>query len=208
MNAPGTDRRRTPRGRGRHATLTPLGAHVEPALTAVTSASVVALTDTGLLVLADLPRGLDLPGGHLQTHERTAEAAVRREAWEEARIRLGALRVVEVIQSDLYGADDLTYMLVYAGRVTHLAPWDAPVPSTGPAGSTGGEDGAEDGDGNGDGDRVVGDAGRTDLAGAAEVESAGRVLLNPADFLARYRGGRPELMGHLVAAGLAALAGT
>ncbi|WP_347177049.1 NUDIX domain-containing protein [Parafrankia sp. EAN1pec] len=157
------DRRSTAGRPKAGVTFTFLGSAVDPPFAAVTSASVVAVTPEGGLVLADLARGLDLPGGHVRADETSVEQTVRREAWEEARIRLGALVPVEVIQSDLFGPDDLTYMVVRAAMVTELAPWE-----------------------------------RTH-------ESAGRVVLPPAEFLARRPGRRPELLRHLVTAGLAAL---
>jgi len=159
------DRRPTLRGRpGRGPTrLTCVGPAARPAFDAVTSASVVAVTDDGRLLLADLARGLDLPGGHVKWRDASCEQTARRETWEEVRAELGDLTLAEVIESDYFGEDDLTYMVVYAARVRQLAPWT---------------------DGH---------------------ESAGRVLLPPAEFLDRYQGRRPALMRHLVAAALAAL---
>ncbi|MBX6388542.1 MAG: NUDIX domain-containing protein [Frankia sp.] len=157
-----TQRRRQPAGPVR---LTCLGAAAVPPFEAVTSASVVAVTEDGRLVLARLDRGLDLPGGHVQWRDRSAEAAARRETWEEVRAELAALRMVEVIESDYFGPDDLTYMVVFAARVRRLHPW------------------------------------------AGGHESAGRVLLPPAEFLGQYRGGHPWLMRHLVTTGIAALGG-
>ncbi|MBL7497412.1 NUDIX domain-containing protein [Frankia sp. CNm7] len=159
------DRRRTTRGRRGEARFTCLGADAAPPFEAVTSASVVAVADDGRLVLADLARGLDLPGGHVQRGDASAEETVRRETWEEVRAELAEPRLVEVIESDYFGPDDLTYMVIYVARVRRLAPWT---------------------DGH---------------------ESAGRVILPPDDFLARYRGRRPELMRHLVTSALATLAG-
>ncbi|ACY98950.1 hypothetical protein Tcur_3412 [Thermomonospora curvata DSM 43183] len=68
------------------------------------------------MVVADLERGLDLPGGHTRLHERSGEETARREAWEETRI-IDDLVSIEVIESDYLGADDLTYMVIYAARV-------------------------------------------------------------------------------------------
>ncbi|MDT3438369.1 NUDIX domain-containing protein [Pseudofrankia sp. BMG5.37] len=159
------DRRPTVRSRpGRGPTrLTCLGREARPAFEAVTSASVVAVDDDGRLVLAELARGLDLPGGHVQWRDTSPEETARREALEEIRAELGELTLVEVIESDYFGPDDLTYMIIYVARVHRLLPW------------TGGH------------------------------ESAGRVLLPPAGFLAGYRGTRPGLMRHLVTSALAAL---
>ncbi|WP_084132530.1 NUDIX hydrolase [Parafrankia colletiae] len=128
---PGGDRRSTSRGRAGAVTLRCRGAGVEPPFAAVTSASVVTVTAAGLLLLADLPRGLDIPGGHVQRGERTAEQTARREVWEEVRARLGPLTLVEVIESDYFGGDDLTYMVIYVGRVVRLAPWEGGYESAG-----------------------------------------------------------------------------
>ncbi|WP_018640032.1 NUDIX domain-containing protein [Parafrankia elaeagni] len=130
---PGGDRRSTARARvgGGVVTLRCRGAGVEPPFAAVTSASVVTLTAAGLLLLADLPRGVDIPGGHVQFGERTAEQTARREVWEEVRARLGPLTLVEVIESDYFGGDDLTYMMIFVGRVVRLAPWEGGFESAG-----------------------------------------------------------------------------
>jgi 8-oxo-dGTP diphosphatase len=168
MTSPGPaadeDRRPTRRRPGAGPTaLTCLGPAARPAFDAVTSASVVVVADDGRLLLADLARGLDLPGGHVQWRDTCAEDAARRETLEEVSAELGDLTVAEVIESDYFGADDPTYMVIFAARVRRLLPW------------------------------------------AGGHESAGRVLLSPADFLDAYRGTRPELMRHLVAAALAVL---
>jgi 8-oxo-dGTP diphosphatase len=117
------DRRRAAMERGAPVTLTPLGGSFSPPWERVTSVSVVAFTSDGAMVVADLDRGLDLPGGHTAVHERSAEETARREVWEETRVEVEDLMPVEVIESDYFGADDLTYMVTYAARVRHLAPW-------------------------------------------------------------------------------------
>lgn len=144
-------------------TLRCLGPSPDPPFERVTSASVVAVADDGRLVVAELTRGLDIPGGHVQRGESSIDETVRREAWEEVRARLGVLHPVEVIESDYFGADDWTYMVIRTARVTELGPWET------------------------------------------THESAGRMLIEPEDFLRRYRGGDPALMRHLVTTALAAL---
>jgi 8-oxo-dGTP diphosphatase len=164
MTGPPDQDRRPTRGRpGGQTRLTCLGPRDLPAVDAVTSAAVVAVTDEGTLLLADLARGLDLPGGHAQRRDASPEHTVRRETWEEVRAELADLILVEVVESDYFGPDDLTYMLIYTARVLRLHPW------------TGGH------------------------------ESAGRVTLPPADFLARYQGSQPDLMRHFVTAALRVL---
>ncbi len=125
------DRRSVHRAREEPVTLTCRGPSFEPPFGAVTSAAVVAVTGEDLLVVADLDRGLDIPGGHVQRQEGSVEETVRREAWEEVRVRLGELKSVEVVQSDYFGAHDLTYMVICAARVTQFAHWEAGHESAG-----------------------------------------------------------------------------
>ncbi|MQS07456.1 NUDIX domain-containing protein [Streptomyces sp. IF17] len=103
--------------------LTPMGASYVPPWEKVTSVSVIAFTVEGAMVVADLDRGPDLPGGHTQRHERCGEETARREAWEETRVVMDDLVPIEVIESDYFGPDDLTYMIVYGGLCRRLAPW-------------------------------------------------------------------------------------
>ncbi len=163
----GRDRRRTTPPVGRRVTFTPLDPGVLPSAEQVTSVAVVPFAASGELVAVLLDRGVDLPGGHVREDEDSLEETARREAWEEARVELGPLVPAQVIRSDLYGdaPEDLTYMVVYAARVTRLAPF------------------------------------------AREHESHGRVLLDPEEFLSRYRAGDPALMRRLVEAAWAALGG-
>ncbi|MCK9893326.1 NUDIX hydrolase [Frankia sp. AgB32] len=121
-NAENADRRPVRKGSG-SGRLTCLGPVPDPPIDRVTSAAAVVITDYGRLVLAELDRGPDIPGGHVRRDENSVDETVRREAWEEIRARLGELRPVEVIESDHFGPDDLTYMVIRAARVTELAPW-------------------------------------------------------------------------------------
>ncbi len=129
-SARSADRRPVRRGTG-GGRLRCLGPVPDPPIDRVTSAAAVAITDDGRLVLAELDRGPDIPGGHVRRDETLADDTVRREAWEEIRARLGELRPVEVIESDHFGPDDLTYMVIRAARVTELAPWVATHESAG-----------------------------------------------------------------------------
>src|SRR6185369_16695895 len=142
-----------------------MGAAYEPEFAAVTSAAAVAVTQDDRLVIALLDRGPDIPGGHVERDETSAEDTVRRETWEEVRVRLGPLTKIEVIQTTYNGPDDPTYMVIYAARVAELAPWEG------------------------------------------GFESAGRSLMEPADFLAHYRGDIPAIMRTVVTSALAAVAG-
>lgn len=122
-SAASQDRRPTAMEVGAPVTLTPLGGSFTPPWNRVTSVSVIAFTSSGAMVVADLERGLDLPGGHTQLHERSAEETARREVWEETHVIVEDLVPIEVIESDYFGTDDLTYMVIYAAHVRHLAPW-------------------------------------------------------------------------------------
>jgi 8-oxo-dGTP diphosphatase len=164
MAESGMDRRRVGGDIGRPVGLRCLGQDVEPTAERVTSAAVVAFTADGDLVAADLERGPDLPEGHVQRDDASLDAAVRRETWEEVRAHLGALRRIEVIESDYFGPDDLTYMVIFAARVLRIAEWE------------GGDD-----------------------------KSRGPVVLEPEEFLQRYRAGDAPLMRHLVTAAQADL---
>jgi 8-oxo-dGTP diphosphatase len=108
-----------------------MGAGYEPEFAAVTSAAVVAVTDDDRLVIALLDRGPDIPGGHVEPDDASPEETIRRETWEEVRVRLGPLTRIDVIQTNYNGPDDLTYMVICAARVTEVAPWEAGFESAG-----------------------------------------------------------------------------
>ena len=103
--------------------IVPLGATFHPPFDKVTSVAVVPFTDEGLIVAALLQRGVDLPGGHVQEGERTIEEVARREALEEAGITLREVHAAEVLQSDYYGPDDLTYMVLTTAFVDEYRPF-------------------------------------------------------------------------------------
>ena len=104
---------------GRAVTFVQLDPEFVPPFERVTSVSVVPFTDDGRIVAALLRRGVDLPGGHVQEGETSAEQVARREALEEAGIGLRDIRIALVTQSDYYGSapEDLTYMVMVAARV-------------------------------------------------------------------------------------------
>lgn len=123
MNSP-SDRQRTDIVKGRKVTFTLLAPAVfqDIPFDKVTSVAVVPVTEDGKIVVADLVRGPDLPGGHVRSDETSCAETARREALEEAGVLLGALVPAAVIQSDFYGAaaEQLTYMITMTGRVTGL----------------------------------------------------------------------------------------
>jgi 8-oxo-dGTP diphosphatase len=123
MEQTAKDRRRTLVVRGQMGNIVPRGAAFRPPFDKVTSVAVVLFTDEGLIVAALLQRGVDLPGGHVQEGERTIEEVARREALEEAGITLREVHAAEVLQSDYYGPDDLTYMLLATAFVDEYRPF-------------------------------------------------------------------------------------
>lgn len=97
----------------------------------VTSVTVVAFDRAGkILVVTEPGKGSGLPGGHVEPKlDRTHDAAVHRETWEEGRTKLcHTLRTAGVICStwskskhDAGG----TFMLVKAARVSSVHPFTA-----------------------------------------------------------------------------------
>jgi 8-oxo-dGTP pyrophosphatase MutT (NUDIX family) len=132
-HAQGRDRRRTVPREGQVVQFVYLPPTFAAPFERVTSVSVVPFTKDGSIVAALLDRGPDLPGGHVQEHEQTPEETVRREGLEEAGITLGDLVIAQVIQSDYYGSepDDLTYIVVMAGFVTEIRPFEPCADSDG-----------------------------------------------------------------------------
>lgn len=105
----------------------------------VTSAAVVAYTADGRIALAQLDRGPDLPGGHIQSGDLNIEAAVRRETIEETGITLTELALACVIESDYFGPEQLTYMLVYTAGIADVSALPAETESAGVVYLTSGE---------------------------------------------------------------------
>jgi 8-oxo-dGTP diphosphatase len=129
------DRRRTVLREGQAVRFVHLGSGFVPPFEQVTSVCVVPFTADGKIVAALLDRGPDLPGGHVQEHERTPEETARREALEDAGITLGDLVVAQVVQSDYYGSapDELTYLIAMTGFVVELRPFSGSLESRGRA---------------------------------------------------------------------------
>jgi 8-oxo-dGTP diphosphatase len=99
------------------ATFLPVG--VPCPITATVYAAVVFACMEGQLVLADIEgRGWCIPGGRLEPGE-TAEAAARREAYEEAGLTLGPLRLLgHYLLQDASGNQQLvpTYVAAVTDR--------------------------------------------------------------------------------------------
>ncbi len=86
------------------------------------AALVMALTEDRRFVVADIVgRGWCVPGGRLESGE-SAEQAARREAWEEAGIRLGPLDLLgHFVRVDEAGGGR-TLTPLFRGRVTQWEP--------------------------------------------------------------------------------------
>ena len=123
------DRYSEDRDGGREFTLRSLGPTWEPPFEKVTSVAVVPIDlETFKVVAVNLmDRGLDLPGGHTQVSDQGPLDTARRECAEEASIRIGVPVLVDVMESDFYGAspESLTYMLIYAADVAEMLPFEA-----------------------------------------------------------------------------------
>lgn len=99
-------------------TFTYLGA-VDVPFEHVTSVAAIPFTANGRLVAVRLrKRGLDLPGGHVETHETSVEQTLRREVIEEACMTIQSPVLVETIQSDYFGTP--SYMQLYAVLIDEL----------------------------------------------------------------------------------------
>lgn len=103
---------------GKLVTFTSLGV-VDVSFEHVTSVAAIPFTADGKLVVVRLRhRGLDLPGGHVELHETSAEQTLRREVMEESCMTVGKLVLVETIKSDYF--DTPSYMQLYAVLVDEL----------------------------------------------------------------------------------------
>jgi len=118
------DKRRTPPKGDRPINFRLMPADCVPSFDLVTAVAVVAFTPEGKIVAAEEHRGPDLPGGHVQEGEETAEQTARRESDEETGIKLGTVHFLRAIESDFYGTapEDLTYMVIMAAIVTEQGP--------------------------------------------------------------------------------------
>jgi 8-oxo-dGTP pyrophosphatase MutT (NUDIX family) len=85
----------------------------------VTSVGVVPFTEDGEIVVVHLDRWWDIMGGHVQEWEYDFEEVARREALEEACIRIKDLKLSLIVESDYFGShtEDLTYMFFYSASV-------------------------------------------------------------------------------------------
>jgi 8-oxo-dGTP diphosphatase len=130
MSKSNDDRRRTSIIKGREVTFTRLAPGVVPPFEKVTSVGVVPFTTDGRIVVILQDRGIDIPGGHVQSKETSIFETARREAMEEAHISLRDLQVVQAIQSDYFGPDDLTYLVTVTGLVAEFHAFRPSLDST------------------------------------------------------------------------------
>lgn len=75
------------------------------------------------LIVIQLERGIDIPGGHVEPFDADIAATAKREAAEEAAIELGEpVYVIGIITSDYKGSapGDIMYMLITVGRVAKI----------------------------------------------------------------------------------------
>lgn len=106
--------------KGKEVTFTFLGNDTLPLFSSVTSVVAIPFTKEGKLVAVELRhRGLDLPGGHVEPSETSAEQTLRREVLEEAYMTLQAPVFIEAIHSDYYSGKS-TYMLLYSAYIDEL----------------------------------------------------------------------------------------
>lgn len=95
------------------------GAATTPAFKDVTSVSVIPFTASGDIVAVRLRhRGVDLPGGHVESDDRNPQETMNREVMEEAWMTVRDAILVEVIESDYF--EQPSYMLLYGAYVDEL----------------------------------------------------------------------------------------
>jgi 8-oxo-dGTP diphosphatase len=107
-------------------TFTHLGSQSIPPFHQVTSVSVIPFTKSGDIVAVRLRhRGLDIPGGHVESGEKIPQATLEREAMEEACISITNPVLTEVVESDFFD-ERPSFMLVYTAFVNKLYPFQTP----------------------------------------------------------------------------------
>jgi 8-oxo-dGTP diphosphatase len=108
---------------GKDVTFKLVGTDNVPKFNKVTGACAIVFTGSGQIIAVRLKnRGLDLPGGHVEKHEKTPEETLSRELMEEAYITTKTPKLVEIIESDYFGEKlgDASYILVYSAFVDKI----------------------------------------------------------------------------------------
>ena len=93
----------------------------------VTSVTVIAFNDAGkILVVWEKDRPPGFPGGHVEKQDRNHIDAIRREAWEEGRVKLKDIRLAGVVASSWKKKPNGggTFMLIMAARIDSVHPFN------------------------------------------------------------------------------------
>ena len=83
----------------------------------ITSVSVIAFNNKKEILCVSLKdRGLDIPGGHVESFDRDINDTAMRETLEEAYVKISEIKPVALIESD-YHSDKVTYMAITSATV-------------------------------------------------------------------------------------------
>tara|TARA_R110000868_G_scaffold138329_1_gene352325 strand:+ start:44332 stop:44835 length:504 start_codon:yes stop_codon:yes gene_type:complete len=83
----------------------------------ITAVSVIAFNDKKEILCVSLEdRGLDIPGGHVESFDQNLRDTAVRETLEEAYVKITDVRPIALIRSDYYD-DRVTYMAVSSAIV-------------------------------------------------------------------------------------------
>lgn len=109
---------------GTTITARPQGAADIPPLSRVLSAHCVPIVNNDRIITVNIiGRGFDIPGGHVDAGE-AAEEAVRRESYEEARIHVKDLQLIDVwhltSDNEKLGLKEKPYLLLYVAEVSDI----------------------------------------------------------------------------------------
>jgi 8-oxo-dGTP diphosphatase len=86
---------------------------------------VVPFTADDGIVMVELQRGLEIPGGKIEPTDFDLETTARREAWEEARIVLGQPELTLLVRVDWRDREAPPgYIVVFAANVRSMAPFE------------------------------------------------------------------------------------
>jgi 8-oxo-dGTP diphosphatase len=121
-----TDKRRVDSELADAAQFSLIEPQLEIRFDSVTSVCVLAFTKSANhLIAVLLPRGLDIPGGHVTTYDESIEATARREAMEEAAISITAPILIGYLESNaLIDSIGITHIAMVAAMVEELLPFN------------------------------------------------------------------------------------
>lgn len=83
----------------------------------VTSIAWIIFDENWDIITVELNRWIDIPWGHIKYWE-TIEEALKRECMEEAFIEIDNLKISSIIESDYFWKENLTYMLIFSGKLS------------------------------------------------------------------------------------------